>query len=64
MELKDMCREVRKSLGLSQKKLAAEIGTNQTEVSFIERGFIPNDTQKADCIRRLFEQSCVVNAPL
>ena len=38
-----MCKEIRKELNISQKKLAILLDTNQTEISFIERGFIPSD---------------------
>lgn len=41
MELKEMCKVVRSSLNITQYQLADMIGTNQTEISFIERGFIP-----------------------
>jgi len=40
---KTMCKEIRKELNISQKKLAILLDTNQTEISFIERGFIPSD---------------------
>lgn len=44
MELKEKCKFVRKTLKKSQKKFAENyLETNQTEVSFIERGFIPKD---------------------
>ena len=54
MELKDMCREVRRIKRLTQRKLAELIGSNQTEISFIERGFIPTDTTKIDRIKELY----------
>ena len=38
-----MSKEIRKRLNLTQKKLAERLDTNQTEISFIERGFIPSD---------------------
>ena len=44
-ELKDKCIELRTFLGLSQTSFAIMIHTNQTEVSFIERGFIPKKKQ-------------------
>jgi len=31
-------RSVREKAGLSQRELAAKLGTNQTRISFIERG--------------------------
>ena len=57
MELKDMCRNVRDLLGgVTQKRLAAMIGTNQTEISFIERGFIPKQ-EKALAIEKLYKHA-------
>lgn len=50
MELADMCKEVREALAISQRELAMMIGSNQTEISFIERGFTPSDTAKVDAI--------------
>ena len=41
-------------MGLTQAKFAKLIGTNQTEISFIERGFVPNDQDKIDKIYELF----------
>lgn len=41
MTLANMAKAIRQETGMSQKQLAEMIGTNQTEVSFIERGFIP-----------------------
>lgn len=41
MELKEKCKAIRNKLNLSQKQLAILIGSTQTEISFIERGFIP-----------------------
>ena len=54
MTLVEMCKEVRKRLRISQEKLAALVGTNQTEISFIERGFIPSDIGKIRKIEQLF----------
>lgn len=42
-ELAEITKSVRKKLKISQKELAVRIGTNQTEISFIERGFIPRE---------------------
>ncbi len=41
MELAEKCKKVRQIYNLSQKELAELVGSNQTEISFIERGFIP-----------------------
>ena len=39
--LAQMCRDIRIELNISQSKLAERVNSNQTEMSFIERGFIP-----------------------
>lgn len=54
MTLAQMSKEVRERLRMSQEKLAQLVGTNQTEISFIERGFIPNDCEKILKIEQLF----------
>lgn len=41
LPISDMCKVIRKERYITQYALAELIGTNQTEVSFIERGFIP-----------------------
>lgn len=48
MSLANMAKAIRQETGMSQKQLAEKIGTNQTEVSFIERGFIPPQPRKAN----------------
>lgn len=53
MDLKDKCYETRHVFGLSQSAFAKVIGTNQTEISFIERGFIPKQKQ-IDMIELLY----------
>lgn len=53
--LKEKCVFVRAKLGISQEKFAKIIGSNQTEISFIERGFIPNDQNKINAIENLYE---------
>jgi transcriptional regulator with XRE-family HTH domain len=55
--LQEKTRVVRERLHLTQKELAFEIGTNQTEISFIERGFIPPDENKIIAINNLFDRS-------
>jgi transcriptional regulator with XRE-family HTH domain len=57
MKLAEMCREARESMRLSQSKFAQLIGTNQTEVSFIERGFVPSDKEKVKAIENLFKEA-------
>ncbi len=55
--LADMCKTARKNMNLSQKKFAELIGSNQTEISFIERGFIPESKAKIEAIKLLFIKS-------
>ena len=45
---------------LTQKKFAEMIGSNQTEVSFIERGFIPNDREKIQAIYNLAKENKII----
>ena len=54
-ELKDICFALRKKLHLSQRELAYLIGSTQTEISFIERGFIPVSSEKIHRIYQLSE---------
>ena len=54
--LAEMCKAVRKATHLSQIKMAELIETNQTEISFIEQGFIPEDKDKIDRIKELYER--------
>ena len=57
MELAEMCKSIRRVMKISQSKFAGLIGSNQTEVSFIERGFIPNDVTKIQKISCLYDKS-------
>ena len=52
--LKDRCVIARKARKLSQCDFAKLIHSNQTEVSFIERGFIPEDIDKIKKINKLY----------
>ena len=54
MTLANMAKSIRQEMGISQKQLAEMIGTNQTEVSFIERGFIPLNPEKQIAIENIF----------
>ena len=56
MSLADMTKTIRQETGMSQKQLAEKIGTNQTEVSFIERGFIPLNPEKQIVILNIFNE--------
>ena len=54
MLLANMAKAIRQETGISQKQLAEMIGSNQTEVSFIERGFIPLNPEKQIAIENIF----------
>ena len=54
MTLANMAKAIRQETGMSQKQLAEMIGTNQTEVSFIERGFTPLNPEKQTAILNIF----------
>ena len=56
MTLANMAKAIRQETGISQKQLAEMIGTNQTEVSFIERGFIPLNPEKQIAIENIFNE--------
>ena len=56
MTLANMAKAIRQETGMSQKQLAEKIGTNQTEVSFIERGFIPPAPEKQNAILKIFNE--------
>lgn len=56
MTLANMAKAIRQEAGMSQKQLAEKIGTNQTEVSFIERGFIPPAPEKQIAILKIFNE--------
>ena len=56
MELKDKTKIVREVLGLSQKEFGNMfLQTNQTEVSSIERGFIPEDKRKIKIVNSMYK---------
>ena len=57
MTLANMAKAIRQETGMSQKQLAEMIGTNQTEVSFIERGFIPLNPEKQIAIENIFNEA-------
>ena len=59
MELKEMCYQARKAMSLSQKTFADIIGTNKTEISFIERGFIPPCEDKIEKIKLYYKIACM-----
>ena len=54
MTLANMAKSIRQETGISQKQLAEMIGSNQTEVSFIERGFISLNPEKQIAIENIF----------
>ena len=56
MDLAEITKTTRNALKLSQRELAILIHSNQTEISFIERGFIPNDQEKSPKIYDLYKE--------
>ena len=52
--LAEKCKEIRERRKLAQWQLAKLIGTTQTEISFIEKGFIPPDNEKIRGIEKLY----------
>ena len=56
MTLANMAKAIRQETGISQKQLGEMIGSNQTEVSFIERGFIPPAPEKQIAILKIFNE--------
>ena len=57
MELKDKAIIARKYLKMTQGEFGKLIKTNQTEISFIERGFIPEDRRKIEKIETIYKWS-------
>ena len=57
MELKEKCKIARAYLKMSQAQFGKLIKSNQTEVSFIERGFMPEDSRKANKIEQIYKWS-------
>jgi DNA-binding XRE family transcriptional regulator len=55
MELKEKCKIARNYLKMTQEQFGNFIKSNQTEVSFIERGFIPEDTKKIEKIETIWK---------
>lgn len=56
MDLSEITKQTREAMKLSQSKFALLIHSNQTEISFIERGFIPNDQEKISKILELYKE--------
>ena len=56
MTLANVAKTIRQETGMSQKQLGEMIGSNQTEVSFIERGFIPLNPEKQIKILKIFNE--------
>lgn len=54
--ISEMCKTIRRERQITQYQLAALIETNQTEVSFIERGFIPS-ADKIVAITNLYQDT-------
>lgn len=57
MELKEKCQKARAYLRMTQAEFWKVIKSNQTEVSFIERGFIPEDNRKIEKIEVIYKWS-------
>lgn len=56
MELKDKVKKVREFMGLSQQEFSTMfLNSNQTELSFIERGFIPEDKRKVKVVNNMYK---------
>ena len=53
--LSEICIEIRKALKISQTKMAKLIDSTQTEISFIEKGFIPPSKNKIQKIYELYD---------
>ena len=56
MTLANVAKTIRQETRISQKQLAEMIGSNQTEVSFIERGFITTAPEKQIAILKIFNE--------
>ena len=56
MELKEICKAVRQKMGLTQREFGRLIGTTQTEISFVENGFIPPHIERVAEIQRLYHK--------
>lgn len=57
MELKEKCQQARAYLRMTQAQFGKVIKSNQPEVSFIERGFIPEDKRKGEKIEQIYQWS-------
>ena len=60
MTFAEMCKETRAGMKLTQKKFAELIGSNQTEISFIERGFVPSDREKIRATYELAKENKII----
>ena len=52
--LAEKCRYIRAAIGLSQEDLGRILGCCQGEISYIERGFIPENKDKISVINKLY----------
>lgn len=55
LTLAEKCQVIRIKMRISQAKMAKLVGTNQTEISFVERGFLPRDCAKIEKIEALWK---------
>lgn len=60
MNYGEICARVRWKMRLSQREFAKLIGSNQTEISFLERGFVPTDMCKIERIVELARNCGIV----
>lgn len=53
LNVAELCMLVREKLRLSQETIARMIESTQTEISFIERGFVPRKRHKVEALVRI-----------
>ena len=58
MEYAEKSKAIRKETGWNQTYLGKLIGSTQSEISSIERGFIPLDLSRIEKIAKLYEVIC------
>lgn len=54
VSLAEKCKYIRSAIGLSQEDFSRIIGVSQSEISYIERGFIPENKDKISVINKLY----------
>jgi transcriptional regulator with XRE-family HTH domain len=58
ISLAEMCYQARKAMKLSQKDMAKLIGCQQSEIHYIEGGYIPEENAKRELIKALWNRWC------